>query len=113
MYRSGSCSSQVVYILLQCNKFHLVIDIKVIPGEEGITQHRLLICDLKISKSTEQKFVPKLKKWKMKDPSMKKAYAESLNDLLSDYRIDNPDSVDDTWKHFKGSLLSATEIVCG
>ena len=54
-YQSGGYSSQIDYILLQCNKFHLVEDIKVVSGEECITQHRLLICDLKlkISKNAE------------------------------------------------------------
>ena len=55
IYQSGGCSSQEDYILLQCNKFHLLKDIKVIPDEQCIAQHRLLICDLKlkISKNTE------------------------------------------------------------
>ena len=114
-YQSGGCSSQVDYILLQCKKFHLVKDIKVIPGEECIIQHRFLIRDLKlkISKNTEKKFVPKLRAWKLKDPSMKEVYVESLNDLLANYRIDNPDNVDDMWKYFKESVLSVTEKVCG
>ena len=69
MYQSGGCSSQIDYILLQCNKFHLVKDIKVIQGEECITQHRVLIYDLKLnnSKHTKKKFVPKLRTWKLKD----------------------------------------------
>ena len=45
MYQSGSSSGQVDYVLLQCNKFHLVKDIKIFPGEECITHHRLLICN--------------------------------------------------------------------
>ena len=55
-YQSCGFSSQVDYILLQCNKFLLIKDIKIIPGEECITQHHLLICDLKlkISKNTEK-----------------------------------------------------------
>ena len=111
-YQSGVCSSQVHYILLQCNKFHLVKDIQVVPGEECITLHRLLICDLilKISKNSEKKFVPKLRTWKLKDPCMKEAYVESLNDLVANYRIDNPDNVDDIWKYFKEKVLSATEV---
>ena len=32
---------------------------------------------------------------------MKEVYVESLNDLLVDYRIDNPDKVDDIWTYFK------------
>ena len=104
----GGCSGQVDYILLQCNKFNLVKDIKVIPGEECITQHHLLISNfkLKISKNTENKFVPKLTAWKLKDPSMKEAYVESLNDLLANYRIDNPDNIDDIWKYFKECSFS-------
>ena len=84
-YQSGGCSSQVDYILLQCNKFHLLKDIKVIPGDECITQHRLLICDLKlkISKNTGKKFVPKLRTWKLKDSSKIEGYVESLNGLLT------------------------------
>ena len=72
IYQSGGRSNQVDYILLQCNKFHLVKDIKVIPDEQCITQQHLLICNLKlkISKNTEKKFVPKLRVWKLKDPSL-------------------------------------------
>ena len=90
-YQSGGCSSQVDYILLQCNKFHVVKNIKVILGEECITQHRLLICDLKpkISKNNEKKIVPKLRAWELKDPSMNETYVESSNDLLANHRIDN------------------------
>ena len=85
-YQSGGSSSQVDYILLQCNKLHLVKDIKAIPCEEYITQYHLLICNLKlkISKNTEKKFAPKLRAWKLKDPSMKEAYGESLNNFLAD-----------------------------
>ena len=84
-YQSCGFSSQVDYILLQCNKFLLIKDIKIIPGEECITQHHLLICDLKlkISKNTEKKFAPKLRAWKLKDPSMKEAYVKSLNNLIA------------------------------
>ena len=90
-------------ILLQRNKLHLVKDINVIPGEECITQHRLLICDLKlkISKNDEKKFAPKLRTWKLKDPSIKETYGKSLNDLLVNYRIVNLDNVDDIWKYFQ------------
>ena len=112
--RKSSYHISINYILLQYNKFHLVKDIKVIPGEECITQQHLLICDLKlkISKNTEKKFVPRLRTWKLKDPSIKEAYVESLNNLLVNYRIDNPDNIDDIWKYFTESVVSATEKGC-
>ena len=68
--------------------------------------------ELKISKTTEKKFVPKLRAQKSKDPSIKEAYFESLNELLANYRIDKPDNVDGIWKYFQESVLSSTEKVC-
>ena len=47
-YQSGGCSSQVDYILFKKRDFKLVKDVKVIPGEECVAQHRLLVCDLKV-----------------------------------------------------------------
>ena len=95
MNQSGGCSSQVDYILLQCNKFHLVKDIKVLPGEEYITQYHLLICNLKLksSKNTEKKFAHKVQALKLKDPSMKEAYVKSLNNLLAQLQ-DNHENID-------------------
>ena len=49
----------------------------------------------------------------MKDPNTNEAYVESTNNLLANSRIDHLDSVDDMWKYFKQSVLSATEKPCG
>ena len=72
------------------------------------------MCDLelKISKTTEKKFVLILRAWKLKDSSIKEAYFESLNELLVNYRIDKRDNVDGIWKYFQESVLSSTEKVC-
>ena len=48
----------------------------------------------------------------MKDSSIKETYVEYLNDILANYRIYNPDNVDDIWKYFKESVNSATKF-CG
>ena len=50
---------------------------------------------------------------KLKDSSMKEAYVKSLNDLLANSRIDNPDNVDEIWKYFKEKVLPVTENICG
>ena len=58
---AGGCSSQLYYILLQCNKCHLVKDM-VISGEECVAQHHLLIHNLKLKiiRNTEKKLLTKL-----------------------------------------------------
>ena len=44
---------------------------------------------------------------------MKEAYVESLHDILANYRIDNPDNVDDTRKYFKESVHPQKKFVVG
>ena len=51
----------------------LVKDVKVIPGEEVFTHHKLVVCDLAVKSRKEKKkpYIPKLKVWKLKDPDTK------------------------------------------
>ena len=104
---AGGCSSQLYYILLQCNKCHLVKDM-VISGEECVAQHHLLIHNLKLKiiRNTEKKLLTKLWAWKLKDCNVKEAYIESLNNLLANYRTDNPDNLDEIYKYFKQCSFS-------
>ena len=47
IYQSGGISSRIDYILVRRSDFRLVRGIKVIPGEEVVTQHRMLVSDMK------------------------------------------------------------------
>ena len=68
-YHSGGNSSQIDYILVRKSDFKQVRNIKVIPGEEVVTQHWLLVRDMKwkFVKQTKKTFIPKLRTWKLKD----------------------------------------------
>ena len=44
MYASGDHETQVDYILFRKGLRKHIRDVKVIPGEECLTQHRLLVC---------------------------------------------------------------------
>ena len=48
----------------------LVIDVKVIPGEENALQHQLLVCDMQMARppKTKHKFFSRPESWKLKDP---------------------------------------------
>ena len=46
-YRSDGNSGQTDYILVRKSDFRQVCNIKVIPGEEAVTQYRLLVSDMK------------------------------------------------------------------
>ena len=96
------------YILVRKSDFKQVRNIKVIPGEEVVTQHRLLVTDVKwkFVKQTKKTFTPKLRTWKLKDQNV-----TNLTHLLaSDI---NEKSVVDQWIDLKTNLLKATEETCG
>ena len=58
-----SVGIQMDYILLRRSGFKLVRDIKVIPGEEVVTQHRMLVSNIewKFTKQNKKSFTPKLR----------------------------------------------------
>ena len=58
-YQSGENQSQIDYILVKRQNIKLVRDVKVIPNEECVTQHKILACDTRIVKREDRckKFV--------------------------------------------------------
>ncbi|XP_065315425.1 craniofacial development protein 2-like [Gordionus sp. m RMFG-2023] len=62
-YKSGSTKSAVDYLLLRRCDRCILKNVKVIPGEECINQHRLVVGDLTLkgARVTKRKFVPRLK----------------------------------------------------
>ena len=67
-YHSGGNSSQIDYILVRKSDFKQVRNIKVIPGEEVVTEYRLIVSDMKwkFMKQTKKTFTPKLCTWNLK-----------------------------------------------
>lgn len=69
-YKSGEAETQIDYILVYKNSGIRMINYKVIPGEECLTQHRLLSCGPKLKglkKNERIKGDKKIKAWKLRD----------------------------------------------
>ena len=79
-YQSGGASTQIDYILLRKGFRKQVTDVKVIPGEECASQHRLLVCDFKINipPQSKRKFIPRLKIWRLKQPAKKLEFQKAF-----------------------------------
>ena len=58
---SGACNTQIDYILVRNKDRKLVKDVKVIPSEEVVSQHHIVISNVKIKpcKVEKQPFIPK------------------------------------------------------
>ena len=118
-YCSGNSCTQVDYVLARRSYLKQVQNVKVIGGEECVTQHKLLVCEINLRTQIrkQHKPPPKRRIWKLRKPEVqekyKKAVEESINSssLLSD-----PDSEADgesIWTEIKSCLINACDSVCG
>ena len=115
-YQSGSATTQVDYIMVKQRDLKLIKDVKVIPSEECVPQHKLLVCDLRIraSKSKPKSFTPKRRVWKLKDESCKEAFSSAVDAAIQEPAgKDTKPDVEELWSSLKDALLKACENVCG
>ena len=115
-YSSGGNKTQVDYVLYRRNFRGKVTNVKVIPGEEVVQQHFLLVCDFTVSipHQKKQKFVPRLRSWKLRDPAVISNYHDVFQTKAASKvssQVDNP--VEASWSNLKAPLLEATKETCG
>ena len=69
------------YILVNSKYRSSVKNVKVIPGEETVSQHCLLLMDIVFIKKVRRKvtFRKKLKLWRLRESEVKEEFAEGVN----------------------------------
>ena len=79
-YSSGNLRSQVDYILYRKSFRSAVRNVKVIPSEECVQQHQLVVCDfsVRIPKVKRRKFKPRIRTWKLKDPATASRFCDAF-----------------------------------
>ena len=115
-FSSGGNKTQVDYVLYRRNFCGNVTNVKVIPGEEVVQQHFLLVCDfnVRIPPQKKRKFVPRLRSWKLRDPAVISNYHDVFQTKAASVvssQVDNP--VEASWSNLKTPLLEATKETCG
>jgi hypothetical protein len=75
-YCSGNHKTQIDYILYRKSFSNVVSDVKVIPIEECVQQHHLVVCYFKIRlpKTKKRKFTPPIRIWKLRNMEVADAY---------------------------------------
>ena len=116
-FDSGENQTQIDYFLIRRRLRKYIRDIKVIPGEECLKQHRLLVCIFQVAAQAKvrRRFTPRLRTWKLRDPActadFESKFAEKCaSGLLADSATQSPEEI---WSHLKNGLNSAAEEVCG
>ena len=114
-YRSGNTATQIDFMLFRKSLRKLVMDVKVIPGEEVALQHQLLVCDMMIDMPPQikRKFTPRPKVWKLRDPQTCSLFQEVFKAHVPAVETEAATTTEEIWAKLKTGLLKTTEEVCG
>ena len=113
-YTSGNGKTQIDYIITRRRDLKLVKDVKAIPNEECVSQHKLLVADtsLSVHPPKRRKFVPKCRIWKLKRPEYRQKFEDRVAQELGNTNLQEQNS-DSSWQCFKRALNTSAEAVCG
>jgi hypothetical protein len=91
----------------------MVKNVKVIPGEPCVSQHRLLVgCFVfKKASNVKAKCKKRLRVWKLKNKESQLKFQESLREANTE--LLGAQDVESKWELMKKAMLKATETVCG
>lgn len=111
-FASGGNNTQIDYILMRASERRSVVDVKVIPGEPCLTQHRLLVGVVKLQPATKKEKISlsKCRVWKLREPDMKRKFQEIVQ---KKWGLGVGGGVDGVWSGIRDSLREAAEEVCG
>jgi len=110
-YKSGNSETQIDYILVRKQDLKMVKNCKVIPGEEVVSQHRLLCVTLHLleDRPPRKTFTPKIKIWKLNGEGKQQFKTE----VQEKYKPVAEANAEDTWKQIQNTVMTAAEKVCG
>ena len=113
-YTSGNGKTQIDYIITRRRDLKLVKDVKAIPNEECVSQHKLLVADtsLSVHPPKRRKFVPKCRIWKLKRPEYRQKFEDRVALELGNTNLQEQNS-DSSWQCFKKALNTSAVAVCG
>ena len=106
-YKSGDAATQLDLVLCRPRSDLRLVDCKAIPGEECLTQHRLVRADFEIKGiwKKQWKGSKKLKVWKLKDENIQREFAREV--------AVGSASFNGTWEEAESIMLQACEKTCG
>ena len=78
------------------------------------TQHKLLICELRLKtpKPHPKPFSPKLRYWKLKEPTVQEKYERVFKSKVNAFNNVEA-STEEIWNQLKTALLDTTNETCG
>ena len=116
-YKSGGNETQFDYIMVRKADRKLVMDCKVIHGEPVVTQHRLLIVDLRMKvekKRRKEERKRKIKVWELRGEKKTEFRQKVEGTLIERYGNGTfPERVEELWSDMQDILVTKATEVCG
>ena len=112
-YSSGGAETQIDFILVRSRDRRLLKDVNA-WSEECVTQHKLLVGEVKLNKPKvrKQRYIPKRRVWKLRDEGNREAYREELRARAATNTTESME-VGELYRVLKENLLGAADAVCG
>ena len=109
-YKSGGNSSRIDFIMTRRADLKEMRDSKVIPGDEVISQDRLLCAVLRTKEAKHRRTREKrIKIWTLKGEKV----TEYRDTVEEEYQLEAYTNAEESWKLFKNVIMRATEEICG
>ena len=92
-----------------------IINVKVIPSEECVQQHKLVVCDLKVKIPPIKKhsFTPRIHTWKLNNPEIANQFYVDFNLKVANATTNSDDCVESAWALHKKPLYEGAVMTCG
>jgi len=111
-YESGGNKTVVDYFLVPSREMARVRNVKVISGEECVSQHKLLVMDWKVMgrRPARRRWRPKLRLWLLKKAEMRERLRSRL-EMAAKARGEG--ELQENWVALRDAVRGAASEVCG
>ncbi|XP_047029965.1 uncharacterized protein LOC124637498 [Helicoverpa zea] len=115
-YKSGHHATQIDYFLVKRSSLCCVKNCKVLPGEALVTQHRLVILDVKVTvlpKSNKDRPPPRIR-WRMLEKEeCADVFRSQVVDKMSEMKEMEGRCVNECWSEMASHIRVVAKDVCG
>nr|XP_049692389.1 uncharacterized protein LOC126053698 [Helicoverpa armigera] len=115
-YKSGHHATQIDYFLVKRSSLRCVKNCKVLPGEALVTQHRLVILDVKVTvspKSNKDRPPPRIR-WRMLEKEeCADVFRSQVVEKMSEMKEMEGRCVNECWSEMASHIREIAKDVCG
>jgi len=113
-YEADPAKSTVDSIIVRRGDKAKVHNVKVIPIEECVSQHKFLVMDMQLNttKRRHKKFEPRVRVWKLKEKQTCEEYKSMVRDKVEEEEWKHLD-VNEHWHKMKKIMMETAQHICG